>query len=175
MASSARTLPRNSRLPAPINRVSGPQWLILLVVLVGMALVGNELVRRTITNDDTTATTLSTGTVGQRTIDSTVSATGTVSPIRQVKVTFGSAGQVQEVLVKQGDRVVEGQPLASLNGFNLEIKRDQARANLGSAQYRLEALLQGPTTADVAAAQQSVALAQSTVTRAQNDLYNLLA
>ena len=175
MTSTTRVLPRGSRLPAPFNNVSGPQWLALLVVLVGMALAGNYLFRRVVDDGATPETTFQTGSVGRRTIESAVNATGTVAATQQVRLTFSAAGQVQEVLVKQGDRVQEGQPLAALNPFSLEVKRDQARTNLATAQYRLEALLNGPTNADVAAAQQTVATAQSTLTRAQNDLFTLLA
>jgi len=175
MASSTRDLPRGGRLPAPFNQISGPQWLVLLVVLLGMALVGREIVRRTVGDGTTEEVAYQTGTVTRRTIDSTVSATGAVSATRQVRVTFPSAGQVEEVLVKQGDTVQESQPLARLNTFPLEVKRDQARSNLATAQFRLDALLAGPVPADIAAAQQTVATAQSTLTRAQNDLFNLLA
>src|SRR5215208_2374674 len=125
---------------------------------------------------DTTEVGLQTGTVSRRTIESTVSTSGTVAATRQVRITPSAAGQIQEVLVKQGDRLEEGQPLATLNAFNLEVKHDQAHSTLRTAQYRLEALLVGPTnSSDVATAQQSVATAQSSLTRAQNDLFNLLA
>ena len=137
MASSTRIMPRGSRLPAPFNQVSGPQWLMLLVVLVGMTLAGNYLFRRLVSEDATTETAYQTGMVQRRTIESTVSATGTVSATRSVRVSFPTTGQVQEVLVRQGDQVIEGQPLATLNTFNLEVKRDQARANLGTAQSSL--------------------------------------
>jgi RND family efflux transporter MFP subunit len=175
MASSTRALPGGVRVPAPFRQVSGPQWIILLVVLVGMALVGNEVVRRTLGSGEEAATPFQTATVTTRTIDSSVSATGTVAATRQVRVNFASTGQVRDVYVKQGDRVEAGQALATLDPFALEIKRDQARSSLATAQLRLEALLAGPTAADVATAQQSVATAQSTLTRAQNDLFNLLA
>ena len=101
---------------------------------------------------ETTEVGLQTGTVSRRTIESTVSTSGTVAATRQVRITPSAAGQIQEVLVKQGDRVEEGQPLATLNVFNLEVKRDQARSMLQTAQYRLEALLVGPTNSDVATA-----------------------
>jgi HlyD family secretion protein len=175
MASTSRTVFQGGRMPAPFRQVSGPQWLLLLLVLLGMALAGNEIIRRTVNDGESTESQFQSSAVTRRTVESTVSATGTVSATRQVRITFSSAGQVKDVLVRQGDRVEEGQPLASLDTFNLEVRRDQARSNLATAQIRLEALLAGPTSADIAAAQQTVATAQSTLTRAQNDLFNLLA
>ena len=175
MASSTRALPRGRRLPAPLNQISGPQWLVLLVVLAGMTLAGNYLANRVVDDEAATETGYQTGAVTRRTIESAVSATGTVAATRQVRVTFPTTGQVAEVHVRQGDTVTEGQPLATLNAFNLEVKRDQARSNLGTAQYRLEALLNGPTNSDIAAVQQTVSSAQSSLTRAQNDLFTLLA
>src|SRR5262249_38628757 len=116
-----------------------------------------------------------TGTVGRRTIESTVNATGTISATRQVKLTFSGTGKVQDVYVKQGDAVEAGQPLMALDSFDLQVKRDTARTALNTAQLRLDALLAGPTNSDVATAQQTVATAQSGLTSAQNTLFNLLA
>jgi RND family efflux transporter MFP subunit len=152
-----------------------PQLIILLLVVAGMALLGNFLFRTFIGDGTKEQVAYQTATVQRRTIESTVNATGTVSATKQVRMTFSSTGQVQDVYVKQGDHVVQGQPLAALNTFSLEVKRDQARTTLNTAQLRLDALLAGATSSDIATAQQTVATAQSGLTRAQNDLFNLLA
>jgi HlyD family secretion protein len=175
MASSTRALHGGRRLPAPLRQISGPQWLVLLIVLAGMALAGNFAFSRFLGDGAETEVGYQTGPVARRTIESAVSATGTVAATRQVRVTFPVTGQVADVHVRQGDSVTEGQPLATLDTFNLEVKRDQAQSSLATAQHRLAALLAGPTSADVAAAQQTVASAQAALTRAQNDLFTLLA
>jgi HlyD family secretion protein len=172
MTSTPRAIPGQRRFPPP---VSIPQLVILLLVFVGMALIGNYVFRRVVGDGSQQTTAYQTAPVTRRTIESTVSGTGSVASTQQVRVTFESTGQVQDVLVKQGDHVEAGQPLASLNPFPLQIKRDTAQTNLSTAQYRLDALLAGPTSADVASAQQAVVSAQSTLTTAQNTLANLLA
>ncbi|MGE0543642.1 MAG: efflux RND transporter periplasmic adaptor subunit [Dehalococcoidia bacterium] len=172
MTINSRALPTGRRFPPPM---SIPKLIILLLVFIGMALVGNYLFQRVVDDGEDPAAALQTATVGQRTIESTVSSTGTVAATQQVKVTFGSTGQVQDVYVKQGDQVEAGQPLAALNPFPLEVQRDTAQSNLSTAQLKLDELLAGPTSAEVASAQQAVTSARSTLTTAQNTLNNLIA
>lgn len=172
MAATPRALPSRRRFPPP---VSVPKLILLLLVFAGMALAANYVYRQFVDDGQDDPAAFQTATVTRRSIDSTVNGTGTVAATQQVKVTFGSTGQVQDVLVKQGDRVEAGQPLAALNPFPLQVKRDTAQTALATAQFRLDALLAGPTSADIASAQQAVISAQSTITTAQNTLNNLLA
>lgn len=126
--------------------------------------------------------------VVRTTIRKTVSATGTVTAPQQASLTFQAAGQITQILVKSGDRVQQGQTIATLDSRSVTIARDQARSSLASAQAKLDALLAGATPDVVAAARQAVVQAQTgiqtaqanvttaqdTLTKSQNDLTALL-
>jgi multidrug efflux pump subunit AcrA (membrane-fusion protein) len=90
------------------------------------------------------------------TIDSTVSATGNIDALAQAKLRFEGTGTIVEVLVKPGDVVQLGQPLARLNAEELQLNVDQAQADLVSAQAELEGVLAGSSEADIAEAQARV-------------------
>jgi len=67
-----------------------------------------------------------------------VSETGTVEPVKKVEVKSRVAGQLAELLVDEGDRVVKGQVLARLAVPEVEAQRDQIRAQLDAARARVE-------------------------------------
>jgi RND family efflux transporter MFP subunit len=119
--------------------------------------------------------------VVRTTIRNTVSATGTITATEQANLTFQVTGQITNILVKPGDRLQQGQPIAQLDDRAAQINRDQSKSSLASAQAKLDALLAGATPDVVAAAQQSVVSAQTnvttsqaTLTKSQNDLASLL-
>lgn len=76
-----------------------------------------------------------------------IEATGSVTALRDVALTFGVAGRVQAIHVSQGDRVRAGQLLATLDDTSQQLayvrarnEYEQARLELGTAQleeYRL--------------------------------------
>jgi RND family efflux transporter MFP subunit len=65
-------------------------------------------------------------------------ATGSAEPWRRVSPGTKLLGRVDEVLVREGDRVTEGQLLASLESRDLEAAVDQARASVTMAEANLE-------------------------------------
>lgn len=65
--------------------------------------------------------------VQRRSIIHTITATGNVTPVRQVELRFGRSGRVHEVFVQPGDRVEEGQLLATLDNRELELAYNRAR------------------------------------------------
>ncbi len=84
---------------------------------------------------------------------STVTATGTLQARTKVDVSSELSGTVAQVLVDFNSRVKQGQALAMLNTVKLEGQMAQTRANMQSAQAKVE-----QARADVEAA--SVALAR---------------
>ncbi len=96
-------------------------------------------------------TTASTGQVTE-----TISASGSVEAADTVNVTASSTSSFDEVLVALGDTVTKGQTLAKLDSTNAENQLDTAKANLLSAQAKLEQSLSGLT------AQERTQLALST-------------
>lgn len=111
------------------------------------------------------------------TLTSSVSATGTANSSQQVNLTFDvgtGGGKIKEFMVKLGDQVVSGQPLAKLDDTDLAQSLKSAESALASAQARLNAAI-SPSTADRASSQQSIAQAQSTLSNAQKSYEDLRA
>jgi len=71
--------------------------------------------------------------------DLTVSVTGsgTIEISREARPTFGSAGKIEKILVKEGDEVREGDVLAELDTSALELALAQAEVALTQAELAL--------------------------------------
>jgi HlyD family secretion protein len=94
-------------------------------------------------------------------IDASVSATGNIEPRAQAELRFIVDGTVTAVLVKPGDRVEAGQPLARVDDTDLKLKLDQAQADLKQAIADRADLMDGATPQEIASAQARVAQAQA--------------
>ncbi len=113
-------------------------------------------------------------TVVKATINSNLLVTGTSDAELNSDLTFRSAGKVGAVNVKVGDVVRQGQVLASLVSDDLQNGVAVAQANQRSAQLRLDDLLDGSSSTEIAAANQGVASAQAALTKAENDYNDLV-
>ncbi|MEZ4830757.1 MAG: biotin/lipoyl-binding protein [Caldilineaceae bacterium] len=71
-------------------------------------------------------------------INSTVSATGSIEPESQVSLSFRSAGRASQVLVSVGQSVAEGQLLAQLDTSDIELALEQANVSLQISQAQLK-------------------------------------
>ncbi len=100
------------------------------------------------------------GQVTRGNIAATVSATGSVQPEKEARLTFQSAGTITSVAVTAGDRVSGGQMLAELDTTDLDLAIRQAQISLRTAQAQLQQLQDGPSASDVAAAQAVLSSAQ---------------
>ena len=60
--------------------------------------------------------------------------------LTEVKISFKTAGRLAELLVKEGDAVTKGMPLARLDREQLQSQRDAQRAALAAAQSQLAQL-----------------------------------
>jgi len=83
----------------------------------------------------------------ERTLSTTISASGTVQATQSVALTFGSAGKIATVNVKIGDKVVAGQELATLDSTQLQSALRSAQTSLASAQAKLSDVV-NPSAAD---------------------------
>jgi len=75
----------------------------------------------------------------------TVSATGTLAPVKEVEVGIEVSGTIKTVLVDYNDRVTVGQVLAILDTTRLEAQAQQSESALASARAKVlqaEATLQ---------------------------------
>ena len=70
---------------------------------------------------------IETADVVRKDLRSTVSATGTISPVDSVEVSPKITARISQILVKENDRVTAGQTVAVLDGKDYEAKRDQAQ------------------------------------------------
>lgn len=87
------------------------------------------------------------------TIEASVSATGNIEPKAQANLNFAITGTVTEILVKPGDRVTKGQPLARIDTTDLELQLEQAEATLKQAQADRVDLMDGATPQEIANAE----------------------
>jgi HlyD family secretion protein len=76
--------------------------------------------------------------VDRGSVQTTVSASGTLVGISEQTLGFPRRGQITEVLVGVGDRVVPGQELARMDDFALRQTLTQEQANLAEAQAELD-------------------------------------
>jgi HlyD family secretion protein len=94
-------------------------------------------------------------------IDATVSATGSVEPNARAELRFAIEGTVTEVLVKAGDQVKAGQPLARLATTDLQLALERAQAELKQANADYEQVVEKATPAEIAEAQARLDQAQA--------------
>jgi HlyD family secretion protein len=66
-----------------------------------------------------------------------VSGNGKIETSREARLTFGSAGKVSKVIVKEGDKVKSGDVLAKLDTRSLELAVKQAQMSQSQAQGAL--------------------------------------
>jgi len=72
------------------------------------------------------------------TVAQTVTLSGTLEPVSQADLNFGTAGTVSTVSVSVGQKVSEGAVLATLDSASLVAQVDQAQAAYGSAVLALK-------------------------------------
>jgi multidrug efflux pump subunit AcrA (membrane-fusion protein) len=116
-------------------------------------------------------------TVSRGVVLASVNATGNVTVADQLALDFPVGGKVVDNYVKEGQRVVAGQPLAAIDDQPAKAKVEQAQADVNAAQDRVRQLLEGSTpneqqqnNAAVDAARADLGKAGDTVKRAQDTL-----
>lgn len=74
---------------------------------------------------------------GNRTIKETVSASGKIYPVAQVKISSDVSGEIVDLYVQEGDSVVTGQLLAKINPdvYVSAVERGQAGLSATKSQY----------------------------------------
>ncbi len=96
--------------------------------------------------------------------------TGMVTKGGKVDLGFKNSGTIEEIYVSVGDVVEQGEVLAELDNDQLQIQLNETRASLASSQAQLNKLLAGSTTEEIAAAQTTVANAETALTNAEKNL-----
>ena len=124
---------------------------LLIVVVLGAIVYANLAFTRT------PGTTVSAEKIEKRDLESIVSASGTIQPIRQVNVGAPTAGTVVELDVREGDVVKKGQFLMQIDPRNLQIQVDSQNASLAAARSQLEESRRSIESAKAAVAQSQAA------------------
>ncbi len=143
--------------------------LLLIVVLsiIGVAgVVGVQYYMATSSAVDPASLILEETTVERDNLIVTVSATGMITPVRQVPLLFEYSAPVIELLVSEGDTVTAGQPLARLDATDLEATLSSAQLALDAATATYTALTTPPREEDLAAAQAAVDAAEAALNAA---------
>lgn len=111
-------------------------------------------------------------TVTRTTETRTVGLAGTIAPQQQANVSFAVPGTVQQVEVRVGDEVRQGQALARLDDRDLANAVALAQAQLSAAFAQLETIEQtdGATSAQIAAAEAQVQAADASLNSANTRL-----
>ena len=99
-----------------------------------------------------------TGKIERGSLQAAVSATGTVTPVRQVQISSQVSGQIKELFVDFNSEVKQGQLIARLDPETFEYRVRQSTADVEAAR------------ASVLTAQANVQSALAQVARAQGDL-----
>ena len=138
-------------------------WVGVILALVVVCAVVGMLIRNAMSSAAQTAATSGwkTETVQTGPIDASVSATGNIEPRAQAELRFAANGTVTEILVKPGDKVVAGQPLARVDDADLKLSLDKAQADLRQAQADRADLMDGATPQEIAEAQARIVQAQA--------------
>ncbi len=142
-------------------------WVVVGVVVLLLAGGTAYYFQRQAVQKAAEAAALRTETVSTGDIFSTVSATGSIAPEAEVKLSFATQGTVAQVPVKVGDAVAKGQTLARLDTADLQLAVAQAEQTYVLQQANLEQLQTGPTDADIKAAKAAITGANAAYAAAQ--------
>jgi HlyD family secretion protein len=91
----------------------------------------------------------------------TVSATGPVHAKQEVALAFPSTGNVAQINVAEGDRVLKGQTLASLDVRNLQAALQNAQLAFNLQQVAYKSIVAAPRDVDVKAAKATLDAAKA--------------
>lgn len=145
------------------------RWLVGLLLAGGIA-GGGLGIYRTISADQNASSQMVTTTVQQKSLPITLSANGTIKPERTINLSPKTSGYLKQLLVKEGDRVQQGQIVAKMDDSDLQGQLIQARAQLAQQQANLNKLLNGNRPEDIAQAQAQLSKAQADLRLAEDDL-----
>lgn len=105
----------------------------------------------------------------------TVEATGKVESAQRIDLNFKTSGRISSVLVKIGDRVVQGQILARLESQAMQSRVSDAQARLDQERAAYEELMAGSSEYDIQISKDTVAQKQKDLENAENTILNLRA
>ncbi|RPE79737.1 efflux RND transporter periplasmic adaptor subunit [Vulcaniibacterium tengchongense] len=144
-------------------------WIALAAVAAALVLggIGWALFGREPAPEVRTATAVALGGGGEAA--SVLDASGYVVARRMATVSAKITGKVREVLIEEGQRVEEGQVMATLDPIDANAERELAAAQLGSARSQVESVRARLAQAEAEARRLSTLVAQQLVSKSQYD------
>lgn len=106
----------------------------IIVGIAAIVLAGGGIYALASGGNETTVPQVTIAKVTKGNIKNVITATGTASLTQVMPLSFEKGGTIQEIYVKEGDSVVEGQPLVRLDTTTLEQELKEATESLASAQ-----------------------------------------
>jgi len=122
---------------------------------------GGFSIYRAIAPSQNTQSQMLTVPVEQKSLPITLSANGIVQAERTINLSPKSAGYLKQLLVKEGDRIRQGQIVAYMDDSNLQGEVIQSRAELAQQQANLKKLLNGNRSQEIAQSAAQLAEAQA--------------
>lgn len=138
------------------KRIIWMSALLVLVLLIAYGIFGRK----------SAPTNVQTDTVKRQNLEQTVLTTGQVVSSVDLNLSFQGSGVVRQILVKEGDKVVLGQTLATLNTASAAASLTSAAGALAQARANYDRVVSGSTSEDVAVSKAAVASAQITLDNA---------
>jgi HlyD family secretion protein len=139
------------------------KWLRLgiPVVLLALGPGGGGAKLLELTNNNRSPSNVLTQQVERKTIPIRISANGTVNANRSINLSPKSAGVIKTLLVKEGDRVRQGQVIATMDGNNLRGQFTQMQGQLAQQEANLQRLIAGNRPEDILKAEAQLAEAEA--------------
>lgn len=114
-------------------------------------------------------------TVSSQDVRRTIISTGTVTSHMDLSLSFKTSGILKTLNVKVGDKVKEGQLLASLDDADAGVSVAQAQSQLLSAQATYDKLINGASGPDIDVSRANVESAKTTLSNAEKNLTDVTA
>ncbi len=111
--------------------------------------------------------------VEQGDIAQNVSVTGQVKPAENIELSFEKSGRIVEIKNKVGDKIKNGQILASLNNIELRAQLAQANAGIQTQQAKLDELKKGTRAEEIQVAQTTLDNARKSLADADTNFANI--
>lgn len=152
---------------AALARVRARTWIVLgaIVVMLAAAITTTLLLVLPTRSEAQEVTT--TATASLETLEQSVEASGTLSPLVTEELSFAASGTVLSVDVVAGQTVEAGDELAAIDTLQATADLLQAEATLADAEAQLAS---ASTSSAIAAAQAAVSVAEAAVDDAQDAL-----
>lgn len=110
------------------------KWLLLIVALVIVLVAGRYLYRAYYAS----GIEVTIGKAEKRTIVESVSASGKLKPIKEVKISSEVSGEILEMNLREGQKVKKGDLLLKINPDIYEAAENRASANVNNAKANLQ-------------------------------------